>query len=168
MVPFLEVKNLWSHFISLRLLRGLWCVLKATPSHLYFITVSIRVQIHPHQMEWIDAWKRLASKRCTLLVQRLLDVCDTAWCNEAFWSPCLALSQSTPTGFATGWPPCAPQSSLRPRGSLKMPGRFPGSPCDWSWNWARAALERFGWVRATQTRRAGTCSENSSRCCAFV
>ena len=49
-------------------------------------------------------------------------------------------------GFATGWPRCAPQSSLRPRGSLRMPGRFPGSHCAWSSNWARAASERSGWV----------------------
>ena len=125
-------------------------------------------------MEWIDAWKRQAFKRLHPAASKtLIGVCVCvcvcvscpAGCNVAVFD--LTVSQSTLTGFATGWPQCARPSSLRPRGLLKTPGRSPASPCDWSSNWARAASEKSGWVRGRHTRHAGTCSDNSSRCLAF-
>lgn len=158
-----EVKSLWSHFISEGLQRGFRCVKK--PLHLIYISSQL-VQ------ERLNSFTSNGMNQCmkktgfkTLYRAGFRDlcvcVCGTAGCNVAFSSLCLSLLQSMPTGCATGWPRFAPRWSLRPRGSLKMPGRFPGSPCDWSSSWARAASERSGWVRARQTTRTGTCSQNA-------
>lgn len=65
-------------------------------------------------------------------------------------SPILCLHlQNTLMACATASLLCAPHPSLRPRAWPRMPGRSPGSPCVWRSSWARAALERCGWVRNT-------------------
>lgn len=141
-----------------------------------FITPENYSQSHPaalchsecYQGRWIGC--NFNNNRA-VMISKLLPS-SAAWrlscpagCNVAVFD--LTVSQSTLTGFATGWPQCARPSSLRPRGLLKTPGRSPASPCDWSSNWARAASEKSGWVRGRHTRHAGTCSDNSSRCLAF-
>lgn len=58
---------------------------------------------------------------------------------------CLHL-QNMPMACATDSPLCAPHPSHRLRAWPRTPGRSPGSHCGWRSSWARAALERCGWV----------------------